>query len=323
LKVFVTGATGFLGGSVSARLVAAGHEVLGLTRDASKAGELRRRGVEPVTGGLRAARLLHDAASRADAVVNAADSDDLEAVRTLIRALAGSGKTLIHSSGASIAGAAGAGGVPTSAAVDETIMDRGSSWQPVPEKAGRVRVDRTVLAAAGQGIRTAVFCNVGMYGDGRGLKQDSFQIPAYLSQARKSGVVRYAGAGENIATFCHIDDVCELYCLALDRVPPGSFYFPENGHATMREVAQALADSLACGPAQPWDIDSAISEWGYELAVHGLASSVHVRGTRARRDLRWNPARPSVTDWIRTRYSPADLTPPVSGEPVHARKEAP
>ncbi|MBB2915296.1 nucleoside-diphosphate-sugar epimerase [Streptosporangium becharense] len=100
----VTGASGYIGGAVATRLLRAGHTVTGLTRDATRAGDLARLGIQPVVGSLDDASTLTEHAGRADAVVNAADSDHRRAVETLIAALAGSGKPLIHTSGSSIVG---------------------------------------------------------------------------------------------------------------------------------------------------------------------------------------------------------------------------
>ena len=76
MKIFVTGASGFIGGSVAARLVQAGHAVRGLIRDAAKADAVRAHGIEPVIGTLADHGLLAEEARAADAVVNAASSDD-------------------------------------------------------------------------------------------------------------------------------------------------------------------------------------------------------------------------------------------------------
>lgn len=109
MRVFVTGVSGYIGGTVAARLVARGHRVIGLTRSDTAAARLRELGIEPVVGALEDAGVLADAAQRADAVINAADSDHRPAAETLIAALAGSGKPLLHTSGISILGDKAAG----------------------------------------------------------------------------------------------------------------------------------------------------------------------------------------------------------------------
>ena len=90
MKVFVTGASGYIGGSIAARLVAAGHRVTGLTRSPERAEALRVRGIEPVAGSLDEADLLAQAARRADAVINAFRAR----VRTDLRTHVAKGGTL-------------------------------------------------------------------------------------------------------------------------------------------------------------------------------------------------------------------------------------
>jgi uncharacterized protein YbjT (DUF2867 family) len=102
MRVFVTGANGFIGGAVASALIADGHEVRGLVRDKVKADTVAAEGIEPVVGSLDDAAFLHAEAQAADAVVNAASSDHRGAVEALIAGLAGSGKPFLHSSGSSI-----------------------------------------------------------------------------------------------------------------------------------------------------------------------------------------------------------------------------
>ena len=99
MNVFVTGATGYIGGTVSARLLDAGHHVCGLARNQERAGRLEERGIKPVLGSLEDIDVLHDAAQAADAVINAANADHPFAARALVEGLQGSGKILIHTSG--------------------------------------------------------------------------------------------------------------------------------------------------------------------------------------------------------------------------------
>jgi nucleoside-diphosphate-sugar epimerase len=303
MKLFVTGATGYIGGSVAVRLVRDGHAVSGLTRDAAKGEELARLGIEPVLGTLDDTELLTGRAHRADAVINAADSDHRGAVEALIAGLAGSGKPLLHTSGSSIVGDDACGEAAADEIFTEDIMDEGSTWRPAPDKAARVAIDRIVLDAARSptAVRSVVLCNSLIYGHGRGIGRDSVQIPALVRQARASGVTRHVGAGRNVWSNVHIDDVVELYVLALAKAPAGSFFFVENGEASFAEIAAAIATALDQErPPEPWDIDSAIAEWGYEPAVFALGSNSRVRATRARERLGWAPAHDSVVTWLGT-----------------------
>jgi len=293
MDIFVTGASGYIGGSVAERLKAAGHHIIGLVRSDAKAEQLRARGMEAVVGTLDDARLLAEQAKRADAVVNAANSDHRTAVEMLIRALAGSNKPFLHTSGSSIA-ANDARGEP-----DERIYRRLEEVTPEPEKAARVRVDQRVREAADVGVRSVVLCNTLIYGHGLGLQRDSVQIPALVRQAQRSGIARHVGRGLNRWANVHVEDMADLYLLALERAKPGSFYFVENGEASFQELVQAIADALGLGEAQSWPADEAIAEWGFEKAMFALASNSRVRSDLARTELGWQPRHDSVVDWVR------------------------
>jgi uncharacterized protein YbjT (DUF2867 family) len=109
MKIFVTGAGGFIGGSIAARLVRDGHQVSGLIRRPEQADELKALGIEPVIGSLDDRELLIAQAKAADGVINAASSDHRGAVEALIEGLEGSHKPLLHTSGSSIVGDASGG----------------------------------------------------------------------------------------------------------------------------------------------------------------------------------------------------------------------
>jgi len=298
MRVFITGATGYIGGTVAVRLVARGHRVTGLARSAEKAEQLRGAGIEPIIGALDDARILADVARRTDAVINAADSDHRAAAEALIEALAGSGKPLLHTSGISILGDK-AGGEP-----GDRVFDEDTPFEAAPEKAARVAIDRLVRDAARRNVRSVVLCNPLIYGRGLGLHPDSVQIPALAEQARRSGTARYIGRGLNIWSHAHVEDVADLYLLALDKAPAGSFYFVENGEASFLDMAGAIASALGLGPAQSWTVDEAIAAWGYQRAVFSLGSNCRVRAGRARRELGWRPKHSSVIDWIAQSLSP-------------------
>ena len=291
MKVFVTGAAGFIGGSIAAALVRAGHEVTGLVRDPVQVRELETIGVHGVVGTLDDSALLISQARAADAVINAASSDHRGAVEAIIEGLAGSGKAFLHTSGSSIVGDASGGEGTDRVYLEDQLPE------PTADKAKRVAIDQLVLDSAARGIRSAVLCNTLIYGHGA-LPRDSVQLPRLLKQARKSGVVRHVGRGLNIWSNVHIDDVADLYLLALEKTPAGTFYFVESGEASFRDMSAAIATALGLGAPQDWPLDAAIEEWGYEMASYGLGSNSRVRGTRARTLLGWQPHRPAVLDWI-------------------------
>lgn len=289
MRVFLTGANGFIGGAVAAVLIAAGHTVRGLVRNKAKADLVAAHGVEAVIGSLDDAALLRAEARTADAVINAASSDHRGAVEVLIAAMSGSGKAFIHSSGSSIV-ADLAMGEPSDRIFDET-----TSVEPLPERAARVAIDQLVLAAAG--IRSVVLCNSMIYGHALGPPAQSVQIPALVRQAKASGVMRYIGRGLNRWSNVHIADVAAIYALALAKAAAGTFVYVESGEATLGEIAKTIAARLDFGAAQSWSAEEAIAAWGWNLAVLSLGSNSRVRG-KAAAELGWSPTRRSVTRWI-------------------------
>ena len=293
MNVFVTGAAGFIGGSIATGLVQAGHNVTGLVRSAEQADELKALGMNAVIGTLDDSQLLAEQARAADAVINAASSDHRGAVEALLGALRGSNKVFLHTSGSSIVGDASGG------KSSDDIYYEDNLPEPTVDKAARVAIDNLVLAAAQDGVNSAVICNTLIYGHSLGVNRDSVQLPRLLKQARKSGVVRHLGTGQNIWSNVHIEDVVALYQLALTKNVPGTFYFVESGEASFIDMTTAMAEALDLGKPQDWPLPDAEAEWGYEMANYGLGSNSRVRGKHARDLLGWTPKRTSVVEWIR------------------------
>lgn len=293
MNVFVTGAAGFIGGSIATGLVQAGHKVTGLVRSAEQADELKALGMNAVIGTLDDSQLLAQQARAADAVINAASSDHRGAVEALLDALRGSNKVFLHTSGSSIVGDASGG------ESSDDIYYEDNLPEPTVDKADRVAIDNLVLAAAKDGVNSAIICNTLIYGHSLGVKRDSVQLPRLLKQARKSGVVRHVGTGQNIWSNVHIEDVVALYLLALTKNVPGTFYFVESGEASFIDMTTAMAEALNLGKPQDWPLQDAEAEWGYEMANYGLGSNSRVRGKHARELLGWTPKRTSVVEWIR------------------------
>jgi len=131
------------------------------------------------------------------------------------------------------------------------------------------------------------------------VHRDSVQLPRLVKQARKSGIVRHVGTGGNIWSNVHINDVVELYALALEKTPAGTFYFVESGEASFLDMSNAIAEALGLGTAQDWPLKDAEAEWGYEMANYGLGSNSRVRGKHARELLGWVPKTTSVIEWIK------------------------
>ena len=289
MKLFITGATGYIGGSIAVRLVAAGHAVRGLVRDPAKSGLLRAHGIEPVPGSLDDEDVLAREAHAADGVVNAANADHLPSLQALLRAMEGSGKPLVHTSGSSVIGDDARGD-----RLSEAIFDEDTPFVVAPAKRARHELNGVVLAAAARGVRAVVVCPTLIYGVGKGLNPSSIQIPFLVEQARSQGAVRVVGRGRNRWSTVHIDDLVELYLLALEKAPAGAFYFAENGEVSFADIGKAIASRLGMAPAE-----EAAASWGPARAYYTFGSNSRVRARRARRELGWAPRHGSALDWIR------------------------
>ncbi len=291
MKIFITGATGYIGGSIALHLSSAGHHIRGLIRDQDKAGLLIERGIEPVFGDLKNIDLLIHEARHADAVVNAANSDDEGAVDAFLHALQESGKSLVHTSGTSVIGDAVGGNSRSN-----TVFEEESQLIVPPEKQARRNIDLKVLAA--RGMRGIVLCNSLVYGEGKLPNTQSVQIPLLVNQALESGVVRIVGSGLNRWSNVHIEDLCELYRLAIKSAPAGAFYFVENGESSFFDIGQAISERLRLDGPESWTEAEAAEVWGLARARYSLGSNSRVNSIRARRELGWNPQHVSVIEWI-------------------------
>jgi nucleoside-diphosphate-sugar epimerase len=291
--IFITGAGGYIGGSVADKLVKAGARVRGLVRSTAKAELLSARGIEPVLGDLGDADLLMHEAKQADGVVHAASADHAESVQAFIKALAGSGKPFVHTSGSSIVGDDARGSYAS-----ETIFDENTPLVVQPLKQPRRNIDLMVLDAAADGVRSIVICPSVIYGLGKGLNPHSVQIPFLAENARQRGVVQIVGAGQNVWSNVHIDDVVDLYVLSLAKAPAGVFYFAANGEASFAQIGAALAKRLGLATVESLNPEMAAKLWGVPRAYYSFGSNSRVRSVRARQELGWVPRHASVIDWI-------------------------
>ncbi|WP_375459880.1 NAD-dependent epimerase/dehydratase family protein [uncultured Enterovirga sp.] len=296
MNVFVTGAAGYIGGSVAHRLVQAGHRVRGLVRHSVRADALSTFGVTPVVGALDDGDLLAREARAADAVVNAADSRHRAGLEALIGGLLGSGKPLVHTSGVGMVSRDVQGDATAQEAIDDTSpVEPG----PHPAQASLHAQERRVLEASDAGIRGIVLSNSLLYGDPLGPQAESVQLPIMVRQAREDAQARFVGRGVNRWSNAHVADAAALYVLALESAPAGAFYFVENGEASFAEVASAIARGLGLGPARSWTLEEAAARLGEGAARFLLGSDARVRALRARSELGWAPRHGSAGEWIK------------------------
>ena len=289
MKVFVTGPTGTLGSAVAEVLRREGHEVIGLARDDGAVAALKSRDIEAVRGDLADTRLLADQAAKADGVIHVATTGDehqaeidVAATTRILEAIAGSGSPCVHTSGGWVLGnTAGTGPADEDApiAVAEAI-----AWRPA--------LERTVREAADRDVRSVVIRPAILFGRGRGL-------PAmYVDWARQGGSGRCVGSGENRWTFVHVDDLAELYRLALEHAAAGALLNGSSGETLVQSELARAADRAAGGEGnfEPWPLNDARKELG--VLADALALDQDISGERARRTLGWSPTRFGVAEEV-------------------------
>jgi nucleoside-diphosphate-sugar epimerase len=304
MHVFMTGAAGYIGGAVAARLLSDGHAVSGLARSQSRAAALEARGITPVRGELSDLTLLAKAARSADAVINAASAEDSPAANVLINALEGSRKQLLHTSGTSVA-ADRALGEPSNVVFTEDMP-----LDTLPERLLRVAVERLILSSAGKGVRSVVIRPSLIYGRGKGLNPHSHQLPHLVRLARERGRPAHVGRGLNVWSNVHIEDVAELYLRALTEAPAGSIFFCESGEASWKDLAAAVGKALGMSEdPEPLSVEEALHLFGIS-AITSFGSNSRVSAEKARRMLGWKPAAPSIWDDLQSDYYKSDLTRP-------------
>lgn len=297
MKVFLTGASGYIGGSVAKVLIDAGHEVFGLVRNQEKASAVANFGVRPVIGTLEDQEILIANAANADAVIHMANSDHRAAVETFIETLTGTGKVFIHTSGSSVVGDDVLGETTTA-----DIYTEETPFVPMDIREERVAINNFVRRAGiDHRVRTVVIVPSMAYGNALGLDVESDQLPVIFKKSieHKAGV--YLGAGVNRWSNVHIADLTNLYLLALKKAPSASYFYAENGEESYKDIAGFVSEALGYGgKTQSWLAEDALAELG-DWARFALGSNSRVRAVHARNLLGWKPSHESLADWIKNK----------------------
>ena len=285
MRVFLTGATGYIGSAVADRLRAGGHQVAGLARSEDAATRLETAGLIPVRGDFSDPGSVAAAARGADAVISTATTYDPAidgpAIDAILDALAGSNKPFIYTSGIWSHGDTGG-----------KVVDETSPPRPAELVRWRQGVEERVLEGQQRGIRTVVIRPAIVYGRGGG-------IPAgFVDTAQKQGAAQYVGTGKNRWPFVHVDDLADLYLLALEKAPPGTLLLGVHGRSyPVREVAEAASRGAgAGGKTAAWPLEQAREKLGGY--ADALVLDQQASGRRAEELLGWRPYRPDVLEDI-------------------------
>jgi nucleoside-diphosphate-sugar epimerase len=283
MRVILTGATGYIGSAVAERLRAAGHELSALARSEASAAKLAAAGIHAIRGDFADPRSVGSAAAGADGVVSMATTYDPAidgpAVDAILHALAGSNKPFIYTSGIWSHGDTGG-----------KVVDETSPPNPAELVRWRQKVEERVLEGVQHGIRSIVIRPAIVYGRGGG-------IPAgFADSARTEGAARYVGTGKNRWPLVHVDDLADLYLLALEKAPPGTLLLGVSGPA--RPVSE-IAAAASCGAgAGGRTVATPLEEARRKLGGYAdaLALDQQASGRRAQELLGWKPRQPDVLE---------------------------
>jgi len=284
MRLFVTGASGWIGSAVVPELIGAGHQVIGLARSDASAAVVATAGAEVLRGDLDDLDALRAGAASSDGVIHLAFihdftqfeysvSADRRAIETIGAALEGSGKPLVIASG--------------TPAVPGQVATEGDEIAPGSPVAGRADNARVAAGMAARGVRSSV---VGLprtvHGDG---DRHGF-IARMVSFARDKGVSGYVGDGSSRWPAVHVLDAAHLFRLAVEQAPPGSrLHAVRDEGVPTRDIAAVIGRHLEL-PTAPVPVEE-FGFLGHILSVDQPASSALTREL-----LGWRPVQPGLID---------------------------
>lgn len=283
MRVFVTGASGWVGSALLPKLVSSGHQVVGLCRSAASASAVAATGAEVLRGSLEDLDRLSQGAAEADAVIHlafihdfsqyeAANQVDREAIAAMGAVLAASGRPFVVASG-----------VPT------TPSGR-PACEVDPPIPGFPRSEASTLTLdfAGRGVRSSVV-RLPPTVHGRG---DKGFISMVIGIARQRGVSGYVGDGSNVWPAVHRSDAASLFRLALEDAPAGSTWHAvaDEGVPT-RTIAEVIGRHLEV-PAVSIDPADSADHFGWIGIAWG--ANIPATSTFTQEQLAWRPAGPGL-----------------------------
>jgi nucleoside-diphosphate-sugar epimerase len=287
MKVFLTGATGFIGSAVVPELINAGHQVFGLTRSDAGAKSLLAAGAQAHRGDLDNLESLRTGAANSDAVIHTAFNHDFSkfkenceidrrVIETLSSALEGSGRPFIVTSGTGIVASPGRPSTEEDEPVPSSVIPRGAS-------------EEAAAAAAQRGVKVSVVRLPQVHDR---LKQGL--ITFAIAMARSKGVSAYVGGGQNRWPAAHRLDAARLYKLVLEKGNAGAKYHAvaEEG-IPFRQIAEAIGRGLKI-PTVSLTAEQATGHFGW--LAHFVAADLASSSALTRQRLGWQPKEISLMD---------------------------
>jgi len=285
MRVFVTGATGFIGTAIVQELIGAGHQVSGLARSDASARKLIDAGAEVHRGDLEDLESLRNGAASADGVIHAGFIHDFtrfpevcqvdkRAIETIGELLSGSDRPFIVTSGTALVS-------PGKLATEDIIPPFNPAWPRASEQAAD--------AVAAKGVRSAVIrLSPSVHGDD---DKQGF-IPIMVNIARAKGISAYVGDGLNRWNAVHQLDAAILFRLALENAASGARYHACTEEAiTVKTIAEAIGKQLNI-PVVSVAQEVAASHFGW--FAHMAAIDCPASSKRTQEHLNWHPTHPTL-----------------------------
>lgn len=282
MKIFLTGASGYIGSVVAERLKNKGCKVFGLARSDETEASLRDKNIEAVRGELHDFDVLKNAASGADAVIHTAfnhNFDDFQdavklernVIASFAESLARTNKPLIVTSGSSVLGN-----------TRHAVADEDFPFDQDATRVLRGDAERDVLQLSSKGIRGIVLrLPLFVYGRSR----SSF-LPFIIGQAKAEKSANYAGSGEHKVSAVHVQDAADLYALALEKGTAKGLYNVSAETVSLKEISESVARLLDV-PAKSIRAEQARQQFGKMFEF--LSINNQMSSEKAKRDLKWSP----------------------------------